>query len=865
MALPSAVHRTIVVVDVTGFGDQRRTNRHQIVVRQALYEILERAFDDVAVSWTGCDHEDRGDGVLIVVPATVPKGVFVELLPGRLLAGLDEHNRQHPVEERIRLRLSLHAGEIHYDDHGVVGRAVNLAFRLLDSPAFRDIAARSTGTLALIVSSWFFDEVVWQSAAANPTAYQRIRIVAKETDTDAWVRLSGTDEVHTGQSVSPWPNRPVPHQLPPGTRQFVGRVPEIDRLTGLLDEAEPRTVIITAIDGTAGIGKTALAMTWAHQIANRFPDGQLHVNLRGFDEREPMDAGQALHGFLQALGAAPEAIPADLDAKTALYRSLLADRRVLVVLDNARSSEHVRPLLPGSETCLVITTSRNRMDSLMVRDGAHRIALDVLSESDAVKLLTERVGRARIDAEPRATAQLLELCVRLPLALSIAAARAANRPTLSLDGLVGELRDERNRLDALDLGEVDLSLRAVFSWSYTVLSPAAARLFRLLGLHPGPDIGPPACRALADAHTDAALRDLVGAHLLTESAPGRFRFHDLLHAYATELAEDEPERDAAATRLVEYYLRTARLADQYLQPHFTGLVDMADGGPSSIHDYAGAMAWFTAEHPTLLTLIEFTSRHGLGANAWHLAGACNTFLRRTGRSGQRAAAHRAALAAARHSADRAGEAHASHQLAAALARLGHYDEALDLLATTAEIYRELPDETGAFDNQLAYARVLEAYGRPAEALDHARAAWALVRDDDDIFRRADAVKTMGRQLFLLERHEESLPLCIQALELYSELGHVEGEADVLLNLGDLERELGRYPNAVAYYRRSIELDHVLGDRYWAAVALERLADTHRVTGDDTAATTLLTQSAALLHEIRHPDEQRVRAKLSAAD
>ncbi|HWM04922.1 MAG TPA: tetratricopeptide repeat protein, partial [Actinophytocola sp.] len=826
MALPSAVHRTIVVVDVTGFGDRRRTNRHQIVVRQALYDILERTFDEVGVSWAGCDHEDRGDGVLIVVPATVAKGAFVEALPKRLLAELDEHNRKHPVEERIRLRLSLHAGEIHYDDHGVVGRAVTLGFRLLDSPDFRDIAARSTGTLALIVSSWFFDEVVWHSAAADPAAYRRIRIIAKETDTDAWVRLPDSGEVHRGQSTPPRPNRQVPRQLPQGTRQFVGRLPEMDRLTRLLDEAEPRAVIIAAIDGTAGIGKTALAMTWAHQVLDQFPDGQLHVDLRGFDEREPMDAGQALHGFLQALGVAPEGIPADLDAKAALYRSLLADRRVLVVLDNARSSEHVRSLLPGSETCVVITTSRNRMDSLTVRNGAHRIALDVLPEADAVALLAERVGRARVDAEPRAIAELLELCERLPLALGIAAARAASRPGHSIADLVGELRDERGRLDAFDLGEADLSLRAVFSWSYTVLSPAAAGLFRLLGVHPGPDATAPACRALAGAPADAALRELVGAHLLTEHALGRFRCHDLLRAYATELAWDEPERAAAAARLVEHYLRAAQHADHRIQPSRAEPAALADG--AGVHDYASAMAWYTEEYPTLLALIEFAGRHGLSTHSWRLARACNTFLRRTGRSEQRAAAHRAALAAVRDSGDRDGEANAARDLAAAVARLGRHDEALELLAGASAICRELSDECGTFDNHLTYARVLETIGRPAEALDHARAAWALVgEEDDDRSRLAGALKTVGRQLFLLERHDEALPLCTRALELYSAIGHPEGEADVLLDLGDIERELGRHANAVAHYRRSIELDHLLGDRYWAAVALERLADTHR--------------------------------------
>jgi NB-ARC domain len=522
----TALQGTVLVVGVASFGDLRRTNNHQVTVRRSLYRILSRALTESGVDWKSCHREDRGDGILVVIPPAVPKNPLAESLPGILVRLLDAHNAGHPVEEQIRLRMALHAGEVHFDARGVAGRAATLAFRLVDAKEVEQAQTDSVGSLVLITSALFHEEVVRPGPAAG---FRQVALSARETSVTAWMWLPS---VVGGV-----------RQLPTNVRQFAGREPELDRLTHLLDEATTATVIITAIDGSAGIGKTTLALHWAHSVKDRFPDGQLHVNLRGFDPGEPMDAGQALHEFLQALGVAPKGIPAELNAKAAMYRSRLADKRILIMLDNARSVEHVKPLLPGTSSCLVVITSRNRLDRLSVYEGAARIALDIMSTAEATALLGKRMGHIRLAAEPDAVTDIIDLCASLPLALSIVAARAADYPDVSLRTLVRELRQERHRLDALDRGDQDLSVRAVFSWSYEVLSPEAARLFRLLGVHAGPDIEVAGSDALAGEPTRGLLDELIRAHMLAEYVPGRYRFHDLLREYAAELSrlrlEDE--------------------------------------------------------------------------------------------------------------------------------------------------------------------------------------------------------------------------------------------------------------------------------------------------------------------------------------
>jgi tetratricopeptide (TPR) repeat protein len=858
------------VVDVAGFGDPRRTNLHQVAVRQGLYDLLTLAFEQSGIPWQECHNEDRGDGVLVLVAPDVPKQAFVESLPRELLAGLRRHNGSRGAQEQIRLRMALHAGEVHYDEHGVVGRSVNLAFRLLDAEVFKDALARSAALLGVITSAWFYEEVVWHGPGAE--AYVQVRVTVKETEATAWICLPDAGVPAVVAPVSPSVPS-APHQLPAGARQFVGRVAELDRLTGLLDDAaRADAVVITAIDGTAGIGKTTLAMHWAHRVKSRFPDGQLHVNLRGFDPREPLDPAQALHGFLQALGVGADAIPGDLEAKAALYRSLLAERTMLVLVDNARSSDHVRPLLPGSPTCLVLITSRQRLDGLVVREGAYRIELDALPREDAQALLAERIGGRRLTGEPRAAAELAELCVRLPLALSIVAARAEGQPDMPLAALVRELRDERNRLDSLDLGDIDLSLRAVFSWSYNELSADAARLFRLLGVHPGPDIDRYACAALTGSVTRAGalLKELTASHLIAEHTVGRFRFHDLLRAYAIELVESEDhaaERTEAAEVLLGYYLRAASRADRIIQPCRDGVVRVPDAQPQSdgpgITNYAEAIAWYAAESGVLLGLVTFALDRGFAEYAWQLAWASTTFLRRSGRWQERVSVHRTAVAATGRSGDRRAQATAKRHLAQALARQNEYDEAHDLLCAAAEVVDVSDDSTEAVATHLACARVLKARGDDGEALEHARHAWELVRETGDVLGQGDALSELGKQLSLSGNdHAEALRLCERALDHYSMLRHQEGQADVLLNLAAIELRLGRPEWAAQRARESLELDRLLGDRYWEAKALELLGDACIAAGDRIVAGQVWRESLAIFTDLRHPDADRLRSNLA---
>jgi hypothetical protein len=319
-------------------------------------------------------------------------------------------------------------------------------------------------------------------------------------------------------------------------------------------------VVISAVSGTAGVGKTALAVYWAHQVADRFPDGQLYVNLRGFDPSgSVMHPAEAVRRFLDALNVPPERIPVDLDAQAVLYRSQLAGKRMLVVLDNARDTAQVRPLLPGAPGCLVLVTSRNQLTSLIAGDGARPISLDLLTDEEARQLLARVLGVDRVAAEPAAVAEIITRCARLPLALALVAARAAVGPHGELQLLAEELRDTQQRWQLLTGDEPTTNVQAVFSWSYQALTPHAARLFRLLGLHPGPDIAAAAAASLAGLPPSTVrpmLAELVRASLLAEHSPGRYAFHDLLRAYATDLAQrtdSDRQRHAATARILNHY------------------------------------------------------------------------------------------------------------------------------------------------------------------------------------------------------------------------------------------------------------------------------------------------------------------------
>jgi tetratricopeptide (TPR) repeat protein len=566
----------------------------------------------------------------------------------------------------------------------------------------------------------------------------------------------------------------VPRQLPVAARHFAGRAGALTALAGLAAEAggtdgASRAMVIAVIEGTAGIGKTALAVHFAHQAAGDFPDGQLYVNLRGFDPAgPPMTPGEAIRIFLDALGVPAAQLPASLDAQTGLYRSLLAGRRMLVLLDNARGVGQVRPLLPASPGCLVLVTSRSQLTGLAAAEGARPMALDLLTGGEAHELLAARLGDERLAAEPAAVQELIGLCARLPLALAIAAARAASQPALPLAALAAKLRDAGGRLDALDVGDTAASVRAVFSWSYQQLDAAAARMFQLLGLHPGPGIGVPAAASLAalpPRQARAVLAGLTRAHLLAEPAPGRFAFHDLLRAYATERAradEGEAERHAAVHRMLDHYLHTACPAALLIHPTSRTITlppPQPGVEPQRLGDIGQAQAWFEAERQVLMAAATQALEEGLYTHAWQIAWALGRFLDLLGHWDDWVAAEQIALTATQRLGDRAAHAFAHWQFGYAHTRLGHHEDAHAHLERALSIYTELGDGAGAAEAHISLGVMLEEQGRDADALGHTRQALELFTAADD---RAGQALALNRDR--LARHQgRRLPPCAHLL------------------------------------------------------------------------------------------------------
>jgi tetratricopeptide (TPR) repeat protein/transcriptional regulator with XRE-family HTH domain len=666
----------------------------------------------------------------------------------------------------------------------------------------------------------------------------------------------------------------VPRQLPTAVADFTGRAAELQVLTQMLDQAgagAPGTVVISAIGGTAGVGKTTLALHWAHQVADRFGDGQLHVNLRGFDPFGiPITAAEAIRGFLDALGIPPERIPPSPDAQAGLYRTLLASQQMLIVLDNARDEQQVRPLLPASPTSLVIVTSRNQLAGLAAADGARLLTLDVLTHAEAVQLLTARLGPARAAAEPEAVAEIVTLCARLPLALVVASARAAARPTFPLAALAEKLRDAARRLDALDAGDPAASVRAVFSWSYRQLSTAAARMFRLLSLHSGPDISIPAAASLAAAsepHVGLPLRELARAHLITEHIPGRYAFHDLLRAYAAKQALDrdsELDRSEAIGRVLDHYVHTAGRAARLLNPSKQPVVlapPRPGAAPEQPADYRQALAWFEREHQVLLAAITLAVESGFDTHAWQLPWALAPFLRIRGHWREWAAIQRTALTAATRLGDTAAQALSSFLLALSCYQLGDYGESSDRYTESLTLYRRLGNRLGEAKVQQNLGVLATHQGRYADALGHQEQALRLYQAIGDKASEAEAFRDVGWTQCLRGDYRQARACCRQALTLNAEVGHRWLEGLAWGTLGYAEHHLGDLAEAVACYQRALSLSREVGYRYLEAQALAHLGDARQAVGELVQAEEDLQQALAILEDLHHPDAEEVRTKL----
>ncbi|MFE4493126.1 ATP-binding protein [Streptomyces niveus] len=670
-------------------------------------------------------------------------------------------------------------------------------------------------------------------------------------------------------------------------RYFVNRTAELGQLDATLRGDRDRSVVpVFVIAGTAGAGKTSLALRWSHRVRNHYPDGHLYVNLRGYDPGEPLTARDVLPQFLIALGLPAAAVPSDTEAAAALYRSVLADRRILIVLDNAATVAQVRPLLPGNARCLTVVTSRGRLSGLAVRDGAYRLTLGTLAEPEAVALLRTVTADHRVDSEDELV-ELARMCAHLPLALRIAAERAVDRPYMPLEELITDLRDESALWDALSTGDEEEAeaVRAVFAWSYRALPPDAARLFRLLGLHPGPEFGIGAAAALAGLslrRTRQLLDVLAGAHLLVQTAPDRFEFHDLLRAYAGGEAqrEESPEnRSAALRRTLDWYLHTADAAQSWIMPAEAHLlIDPPDTDvtPLSFADYDQAVDWAERENANFLPAVRAAEKAGLDRYAWQLpavlwnAKAPSSLttdwltmgkigLAAARRLGERPAVagllenhgfgytklnrleqsvncHQEALAIRRELGDRDGEAASLNALGLVHLRGRRLDSAAAHLDEAAGIFGELGETHWQSVAVANLALVHHQAGRLTEAFDRAQQALTA-------HRRQGNTRSVGNALWLLSsihldrgEPEESLHTAQEAVRIALDLRSHVLEGNWLLALGNAEQALGHFDDALTAYHRSATLHRRLGDRSREARAWQGAGETyHRLDRAEEAA------------------------------
>jgi DNA-binding SARP family transcriptional activator/Tfp pilus assembly protein PilF len=680
-------------------------------------------------------------------------------------------------------------------------------------------------------------------------------------------------EVNAAVGTQP---RVVPRQLPAGPHLFIGRGREVARLAAMLDRsAEPGgSAPIAIIAGGGGVGKTWLALHAAHRRLAQFTDGQLHVNLRGFDPAgQPVAPATAVRGFLDALGVSPGAVPLDLDAQTALYRSLVADKRMLIVLDNARDAAQVTPLLPGGRTCAVLITSRNPLNSLIATHGGQYLDLDVLTNHESASLLTEHLGRHCTAAEPDAVAELVACCAGLPLALSVVAARATTRPRLSLATLADEVRNHTDRLDALDGGDPATSLRAVLSSSYLELSDEARRVLELLGLTPGADVDRHAVAGLASLPTADArmvLRRLEEAFLVQQHVPGRYRMHDLVRLYAEEQANRHlPShlRVAALRRLLDFYLHTAFSADRLIDP-IRPPIELPepppDCCPQTFDGAATALAWFATEHANLLACQQVAVDHGWHAMVWQLAWSTGAFQYRRGHPHDAHRMWRAGLTAADHIGDPVAQILARQRLGQACGLLELLDEAIRHVEHSLELAGQTGDTRSAAFSHHDLAWMWDEQNDLTQALHNATQALRLFKSIDDQTWTATSLNTTGWCHAKLGHYDEARKHCEEALALLTASPHAEGRACTRDSLGYIAHQTGQYALAREHYQEALsqyrELDHTYGE----ASTSKKLGDTLEALGRHHDARTTW-QHALALYQAQHRmhDAGRVEERLAS--
>ncbi|MFC0431380.1 BTAD domain-containing putative transcriptional regulator [Kutzneria buriramensis] len=651
------------------------------------------------------------------------------------------------------------------------------------------------------------------------------------------------DPTLTASRAQPRVELTAPALLPPAIGDFTGREDQF----AALDEAGAVKLVV----GTAGVGKTALAVQWAHRVRAKFPDGQLYVNLNGYSVGPPVQPLQALSQFLRAVGVQPDRVPVDLAEATGMYRSLLADRKMVVLLDNAVSGEQVRPLLPAGPGCQVVITSRSRLDGLVAMDGAQRLALDVLSPDEAISLLRNMIGGERVDADPAAAASLAATCAHLPLALRITGAQLASHPWRQIADHVAAL-DQGDVLASLRIDDDEHSaVRAAFDLSYSGLKPDAQELFRRLGLVPGPDVSAESAAVLIEAtpHDAAALLDrLAAAHLVDQPEPGRYTCHDLLRHYARERSGEQDsaeERESVLCRLLEHYLRHARAAVGVLYPHVLQLVSPTE---KLFDDFASALAWLDAERAGMVAAVHHAARAGLREQAWLLADAIRGYLYARGEIADWFATARLALTLSAE--NPRAKAAALFSLGTAHYAVNQYAEAIELCTSALELCKETGWLYGQACVRNNLGLISESTGELAQAAAHYEQAlriglrlgnrfteeMALVnlgmvcqaRGESersvDFYRRALTVQReinprgegtvlvyLGAALCLHGDLDEALASCVAGLAGSREIGARNDEAHSQVTIAKIQHAAGRRDEALAAARAAIEIGADIAD------------------------------------------------------
>ncbi len=626
----------------------------------------------------------------------------------------------------------------------------------------------------------------------------------------------------------------VPRQLPVAPPHFTGRDDALERLDSA---ARNPATALTVVSGPGGVGKTWLAMYWAHSRIANYPDGQIYLNLRGFEpQRSPMSAKDALGQALSSIGVESSTQPHELDARACLFRSLLADRRILLILDNARDDSHVIPLLPGGETCFTIVTSRNKLGSLTTSHGANVLNLGTLVDKETELLLRAELGDARVEAEPAAVSQLIQHCAGLPLAVGIAAARAASHPSFPLSALVEELQDESARLDALEIDGLSTSLRSVFETSCGPLSPQARRTFALLGMAPRPEISLYATASLAGeslSRTRKNLRELEASNLVENYEPERYRLHDLLHLYAGEYCRREfpqSERDQALRRLVAHYVYTSQNADHCLAPRYQ-MRYLGKPPPECVcvpmATDVQALRWFTTEHANLVDAQRLAYERGWHASVWKQAWLLRTFHRWQTRLDSDLCVWRLAAESAMLSADTEAQAFSQLHLGAALSNRGQSAEATPHLDQAIQLAAQIGDQQSACGAHYVKSLIAQEDGDYEAALRHSIDVLQLANEFGNQDRIAEALNGVGWTRALLGDLERARQDCQRALEIVKDGPHVEDLADIWDSLGFIALKQEHYREALSNYDQALSAyTRVNPHSYHVARVLNRLGDVH---------------------------------------